>query len=58
VNYPFSGQGSGCVLHGTLDLPVVMQNGSKWFLVDLDCAEKSKFSLQDPESYELSETNF
>jgi hypothetical protein len=53
VNFPFSGPNSGCVLHGKLDLPVVMQKGSKWFLVDLDCAESSKF----PESYELSETH-
>uniref|UniRef100_A0A914V6D9 Apple domain-containing protein n=1 Tax=Plectus sambesii TaxID=2011161 RepID=A0A914V6D9_9BILA len=31
------GPNSGCVLHGKLDLPVIMQNASKWFLVDLDC---------------------
>uniref|UniRef100_A0A914V9B7 Apple domain-containing protein n=1 Tax=Plectus sambesii TaxID=2011161 RepID=A0A914V9B7_9BILA len=35
--FVWKGPNSGCVLHGKLDLPVVMQNGSKWFLVDLDC---------------------
>uniref|UniRef100_A0A914VSC9 Apple domain-containing protein n=1 Tax=Plectus sambesii TaxID=2011161 RepID=A0A914VSC9_9BILA len=35
--FVWKGPNSGCVLHGKIDMPVVMQNKSEWFLVDLDC---------------------
>uniref|UniRef100_A0A914WVI0 Apple domain-containing protein n=1 Tax=Plectus sambesii TaxID=2011161 RepID=A0A914WVI0_9BILA len=38
--FVWMGPNSGCVLHGKLDMPVIMENGSRWFLVDLDCAAK------------------
>lgn len=36
------GPTSGCVLHGKIDKPVIMENGSTWFLIDLDCTAQGK----------------
>uniref|UniRef100_A0A914X989 Apple domain-containing protein n=1 Tax=Plectus sambesii TaxID=2011161 RepID=A0A914X989_9BILA len=43
------GPGSDCVLHGEIDLPIVKQTGSRWFLVKLDGASgKMCFWTDDP----------
>uniref|UniRef100_A0A914W3X5 Apple domain-containing protein n=1 Tax=Plectus sambesii TaxID=2011161 RepID=A0A914W3X5_9BILA len=39
--FVWMGSKSGCVLHGKIDSPVIMQKNSRWFLIDLNCATVS-----------------
>jgi hypothetical protein len=39
------GNGTGCVLLGIINKPVVLLAGSKWFLIDLSCTVLRKFTF-------------